>query len=70
MIIDLETIFWTIIVCAVLIIIFNWWLVYKLDDHHTAQFMIIHEGYDKRTETFEEIQDDLKKIKEKLDIHY
>jgi len=70
MIIDLETIFWTIIVCAVLIIIFNWWLAYKREQHDLAQFMIIHEVSDKRTETFEEIQDDLKKIKEKLDIYH
>ena len=66
---DLETIFWTIIVCSVLIISINWWLAYKLNDHHLAQFMIIHKGYDKRTETFEEIQEDLRKIKEKLDIY-
>jgi len=69
MIIDLETIFWTIIVCAVLIIIINWWLAIKLQSEIVHKFGLLGGVVDKRTESFEEIQDDLKKIKEKLDIY-
>lgn len=70
MIIDFETIFWTIVACAVLIIIFNWWLFAKSDNIKYLNFKVSHQGGDKRTEMLEEIQGDLRKIKEKLDIHY
>jgi len=70
MIIDFETIFWTIVVCAFLIIIFNWWLFARSDDVNYLNFRVSHKGGDKRTETLEEIQEDLRKIKEKLDIYH
>jgi len=67
---DLETIFWTIIVCSALIIIISYWLAYKLEDSNIAHFTTIHQKYDRRTEALEKIQEDINKIKQRLDIYY
>ena len=65
----MESIIWTIIVCSALIIIISWWMLYRVEQSFIAQFMITHQGNDTRTAALREIQDDLDKIKQKLEIY-
>ena len=67
---SLDGIFILIIFCSVLIVGIIWWLLGRVEQSYLAQFMIIHEGNDARTLALREIQDDLDKIKQKLEIYY
>ena len=67
---SLDGIWITIVFCSVLIVGIIWWLLGRLEQSFINQFMITHQGNDARTLALREIQDDLDKIKQKLEIYY
>lgn len=58
----MESIFLTIIICTALIIIFNWWWTAQSND-------FIYKNFRANTKRVEKIQEDLREIKEKLEIY-